>query len=199
MNISISSGKYTVIQNEDGSVEALLHGEKWRNCTGDKLILALAQEIETLRTPKVLLINKCGYCGEDIYGKHTDTCCWKIAQAKDYQFYLNRLAITPICDHMFSGNACCPCGAYTNGMVKSVCVYTNKGQTWPQPHGTQGMAINKALTTLRHLSEHTSDSTASLLKLAWDSQMINGEKYIEALKSIDSAEARQIIAEELLK
>jgi hypothetical protein len=49
MNVTLEDGKYTVIQNPNGSLEALRYGEKWRDCTGDKLILSLAQEVENLR------------------------------------------------------------------------------------------------------------------------------------------------------
>lgn len=40
---------YTVIQDERGGLYALRRGEPWRDCCGDGLILALAQEIEELR------------------------------------------------------------------------------------------------------------------------------------------------------
>ena len=49
LNVSVDWGKYTVIQDEKGHVRALRHGEEWRDCTGDGLILALAQEVEHLR------------------------------------------------------------------------------------------------------------------------------------------------------
>jgi len=48
--ITVYDGKYTVIQKPNGGLEALRYGEPWRDCTGDGLILALAQEIESLRT-----------------------------------------------------------------------------------------------------------------------------------------------------
>ncbi len=49
LNVSVIKGKYTVIQYENGEVHVLRYGEKWRDCVGDGLILALAQEIEDLR------------------------------------------------------------------------------------------------------------------------------------------------------
>jgi ubiquinone biosynthesis protein UbiJ len=49
MKVTIYDGKYTVIQDERGRLRALRHGEEWRDCTGDELILALAQEVEDLR------------------------------------------------------------------------------------------------------------------------------------------------------
>ncbi len=47
--VSVYDGKYTVIQNASGAVRALRYGEEWRDCCGDGLILALAQEVEELR------------------------------------------------------------------------------------------------------------------------------------------------------
>lgn len=49
MRVTVQDGKYTVIMENDGRLHALRHGEPWRDCVGDKLILALAQEVETLR------------------------------------------------------------------------------------------------------------------------------------------------------
>ena len=49
LNISVCEGKYTVIQSKSGLLTALRHGEDWRDCCGDGLILALAQEIQYLR------------------------------------------------------------------------------------------------------------------------------------------------------
>lgn len=49
LNVSIDNGKYTVIQNDDGTVSVNRYGECWREVTGDKLILALAYEIDRLR------------------------------------------------------------------------------------------------------------------------------------------------------
>jgi hypothetical protein len=49
LNVSTNDGKYTIIQHKDGSVEALRYGEKWRDCTGDKLILTLAQDLQAMK------------------------------------------------------------------------------------------------------------------------------------------------------
>lgn len=49
LEVDISDGKYTVIQDETGAIKALRYGEDWRDCVGDNLILALAQEVERLR------------------------------------------------------------------------------------------------------------------------------------------------------
>lgn len=47
-DITVYDGKYTVIF-KDGHLRALRYGKEWRDCTGDGLILALIQEIDTLR------------------------------------------------------------------------------------------------------------------------------------------------------
>jgi len=49
INVTVYDGKYTVIQDETGNVRALRYGKEWRDCCGDGLVLALAQEIDTLR------------------------------------------------------------------------------------------------------------------------------------------------------
>jgi hypothetical protein len=53
LNISVDDGKYTIIQREDGSGEILRHGKLWMGplCSieGNKMILAMAYEIEKLR------------------------------------------------------------------------------------------------------------------------------------------------------
>lgn len=49
LRITVGEGKYTVVQAEGGGLSALRYGEPWRDCVGDGLILALAQEVESLR------------------------------------------------------------------------------------------------------------------------------------------------------
>ena len=49
LHVTVYDGKYTVIQDETGRLRALRYGEEWRDCCGDGLILALAQEIANLR------------------------------------------------------------------------------------------------------------------------------------------------------
>ena len=49
VRIDLEGGKYSVIHNNGTELLALRYGEPWRNCCGDGLILALVQEIETLR------------------------------------------------------------------------------------------------------------------------------------------------------
>ena len=53
-DIAIDDGKYRIIFTQDienNSCEffALRHGEKWRDLTGDGMVLALVQEIDRLR------------------------------------------------------------------------------------------------------------------------------------------------------
>lgn len=47
--LSFANGKYTLIEHLDGRLEALRYGEPWRDLTGDKLVLGLAQEVAILR------------------------------------------------------------------------------------------------------------------------------------------------------
>ncbi len=49
LNIDLCDGKYTVQQDESGKFYALRNGQVWRDLTGDKLVLRMAQEIEELR------------------------------------------------------------------------------------------------------------------------------------------------------
>lgn len=49
LNVSVGDGKYTVAQFTNGALHALRYGEPWRDCCGDKLIYALAAEVEALR------------------------------------------------------------------------------------------------------------------------------------------------------
>lgn len=46
---SVADGKYTFISYKNGKAVALRYGEGWRDCLGDGFILALAQEITSLR------------------------------------------------------------------------------------------------------------------------------------------------------
>lgn len=50
LSVAVYNDKYTVVMRHDGSLHALRYGEPWRNCTGDGLILALAQEVDRLRS-----------------------------------------------------------------------------------------------------------------------------------------------------
>lgn len=52
LRIDVCDGKYTVILEDNGNLKALRYGTYWRDCCGDGLILALAQEIEELRRKK---------------------------------------------------------------------------------------------------------------------------------------------------
>jgi hypothetical protein len=48
MRLEVENGKYTYIQDEQGS-RALRYGEPWRDLTGDKFVGALAWEVQELR------------------------------------------------------------------------------------------------------------------------------------------------------
>lgn len=51
LNVTTSDGKYTVIQDRDGLLFALRHGQSWhgRDMTGDNLVLTLAQDLRAAR------------------------------------------------------------------------------------------------------------------------------------------------------
>jgi hypothetical protein len=49
LRVEVDGGKYAVVQDSAGRVFALRNGEPWRECVGDNLILALAQEVDRLR------------------------------------------------------------------------------------------------------------------------------------------------------
>lgn len=49
--VTLDNGKYTLIRHEDGRMEALRYGEKWRDLTGDNLVAALAERIDHLSRP----------------------------------------------------------------------------------------------------------------------------------------------------
>lgn len=49
LNVSVDSGKYTVILKGDGKLVVLRYGEGWMDQTGNNLILVLAQTIQALR------------------------------------------------------------------------------------------------------------------------------------------------------
>ena len=49
LEITVGDGKYTVVQTTDGRLAARHNGEPWRDLTGDKLVLHLAQELDSAR------------------------------------------------------------------------------------------------------------------------------------------------------
>lgn len=49
LNVNVDD-KYAVIMEDDGKLRATRHGEPWRDCIGDNLVLAMAQQIETFQT-----------------------------------------------------------------------------------------------------------------------------------------------------
>lgn len=48
LRVSVSSGKYTLIQRGDGSTHVLRYSENWRDVTGDGLILSMGYRIKEL-------------------------------------------------------------------------------------------------------------------------------------------------------
>lgn len=57
LRVACYGGKYTVILPAAGGLHALRHGEKWRDCLGDGLILALAQDLQDAREAIEKLLN----------------------------------------------------------------------------------------------------------------------------------------------
>lgn len=100
----------------------------------------------------------------------------------------------PMCDHLFSGNACCPCGTYKNDMVKSVCVQVSGEQTWPYPFGKRGIGIEDAHVFLK--KSHPKASDLEIVVWAWNMQMITGAEYIEELENLGASDLVQ--AEKML-
>lgn len=49
IEITVGDGKYTVVQTTDGRLVCRRNGEPWRDLTGDKLVLCLAQELDAAR------------------------------------------------------------------------------------------------------------------------------------------------------
>jgi len=47
--IELAGGKYTVIQYDNHTMEALRHGESWRDLTGDNLVYYMMQKILDLQ------------------------------------------------------------------------------------------------------------------------------------------------------
>jgi hypothetical protein len=108
------------------------------------------------------------------------------------------------CDHLASGNACCPCGRYLNEDVKAVCVMVGNKQTWPTPYGKEGLSIKEAqqvlntecldmvkeghgkegFSLLNAFSQIHDVSETEKLKIMWDRQMISGKVYITRLREI---------------
>lgn len=59
LRVEVGDGKYTVVLPEDCRLYALRYGERWREGIVDRLILTLAQEVESLREDKTLLVAAC--------------------------------------------------------------------------------------------------------------------------------------------
>ncbi len=93
------------------------------------------------------------------------------------------------CDHLFSGNACCPCGQYQNNCVKSVCTIINGKQYWFKPYGEKGLPLDDAVALLKHkYPTYTYESDKCLAEVLWDHQMINGVTYLSLKPSKKGSE-----------
>lgn len=70
MRVEIEGGKYAVVfDRESGALHAERNGDAWRDLTGDKLVYALAAEVERLR--------------EVVAEVHSWAVCAPIASAED--------------------------------------------------------------------------------------------------------------------
>lgn len=56
LRVTVADGKYTVVQSAKGELYALRYNEIWRSCVGDNLILALAYEVDKLRTAPLFAV-----------------------------------------------------------------------------------------------------------------------------------------------
>lgn len=54
-HIELEDGKYTVIHYNGDDLHALRHGEPWRDLTGDGLVLAMANEVSSLRSTEAMM------------------------------------------------------------------------------------------------------------------------------------------------
>lgn len=59
LRIEVGDGKYTVVCEEDGALSCLRYDAEWRNLTGDKMVLTLAQEVQSLRETQAVLLGGC--------------------------------------------------------------------------------------------------------------------------------------------
>jgi predicted Ser/Thr protein kinase len=49
IDVSVESGKYRIVMPQTGPLHAYRHGEEWRDLTGDKMVYALASELQNTR------------------------------------------------------------------------------------------------------------------------------------------------------
>jgi len=71
-SITVGDGKYTVSHDNGCDLVASRNGEPWRELAGDKLILALVQEIETLREALKAAVDTFNYASMTSYER--DVC-----------------------------------------------------------------------------------------------------------------------------
>lgn len=55
----VKVNEYEVVMEPTGRLHALRHGDEWRDCVGDQLVLVMAMEIERLREREQDLAEKC--------------------------------------------------------------------------------------------------------------------------------------------
>ena len=58
LDVEVEDGKYRVVMSETGHFRAYRHGELWRELTGDKLIFALASELDEAKKCIKILLEK---------------------------------------------------------------------------------------------------------------------------------------------
>ena len=75
--LKLEDGKYEIRRHDDGHMDALRHGEPWRDLTGDKLVGALfdvaASETHVL-VPRDALEAALAYLGEECWQDHHGYC-----------------------------------------------------------------------------------------------------------------------------
>ena len=70
--VKVANGKYTVLVDNHGGLTALLHGEPWRDCHGDKLIYNLAIELHEARRELKQLVKELVVKPEEWFDIHAD-------------------------------------------------------------------------------------------------------------------------------
>lgn len=87
MEVTVYDGKYTVIQEESGNVKALRYSEEWRDCCGDGLVLALAQEVEISRDKLIKVREEACKNNHVIYNRMLDAE-EKVQQLQDFTIWM---------------------------------------------------------------------------------------------------------------
>lgn len=66
LRVTTRDGKYTVIENVDGSISLMRYNEPWLQLPWSKVLLAFAQELEETRRPA--LCSVCAGTGKPVSG-----------------------------------------------------------------------------------------------------------------------------------